>query len=197
MKKLFLILSVLPVLFFSEDKLKMKKEGANKEIEKKESIFVSDPYVFVGVGPIPLPGINLGGGYRLQKNMHGFDVKLSTMPRIYYKGALKYLVFPKPSLKKEYYFGLGGAYTYVEQSFIYKAPSPQVFSSELVLGKRYTTKNNNKRFLELCFAIPHTVRYKKDKSYYDYNTSTWIDDETTKYKVSYMPFITLDYGWIF
>ena len=96
------------------------------------SYFFQLPY-----DPIPFP--QLGAGYRYQDRSNGFDLNLHFTTNYEIASAklgFDYIFYPKPSLNKQFYLGVGpaiGAIFINDRNWKY----PLVFSPEILFGKEY------------------------------------------------------------
>ncbi|NGX50469.1 MAG: hypothetical protein K1060chlam2_00315 [Chlamydiae bacterium] len=120
---------------------------ANEEKSPNE-VHDTRGYFSIGVGFPSIISLDLGT--RIQHNHNGFDVGIGVTPLILIiEGHLyaNYLLFPKPNLDSQYYFGIGakvgvGALTYKWNKHLgYVTP-------QILIGKEYLMEKNEKRFIQ-------------------------------------------------
>ena len=91
-----------------------------------------------------------GLGHRIQSGHHGLDAGIGITPLLVAvegHGYLNYLYFPKPNLNSQIYMGLGSQIGY--GTFVGEWQKGIGFiKPQLVFGKEYTLKKNEKRFIQ-------------------------------------------------
>lgn len=169
-----------------------------QEVEVATPIENSFGYVNVGMESI-FSAPFFGVGYKLQKNQHGLDLSASIVCRtIDYtscfedrkarikrkKANVLYNFFFFPSLSSQVYVGLGVGVNYID---IKNIGSIVGFSPEVALGKQYSNRQGNQRFIQLQVSLPGLyTRSKKIRSYRDY--------QTIKTDLECAPLFTFTYG---
>ncbi|MDX8431042.1 MAG: hypothetical protein SNF33_04470 [Candidatus Algichlamydia australiensis] len=111
------------------------------------STYTQDAFVYSSMGSIaslimfPIVGI----GFRNQSGNIGSDISIqgTGIPGIFLaKGNATVLYYPKPNLKRQFYFGAGAGIMTVNLD------ETAAFSPELVVGKQYCPDTGGRRFFE-------------------------------------------------
>lgn len=130
--------------------------------EDHEQVWKKYHYFELGAGPLPIAIPQIGWGYRSQKGHHGFDVETRAFTMIFSTPislGLHYLVYPKPSMEKEFYFGGGPIFMGIiaDTGGMFSRCKMRFFPSiapEFLFGKEFRTKSGKLRHLQFQCLWP-------------------------------------------
>lgn len=153
MKKILTFLALLGV--------GLKGYSNEAEVECEPNIHYSFNYWGIGVGPLPIPGVQVDIGRRtVIGESSAIDLGLSGSTFVVVSSVRAYsnvLWYVNQKLESQYYVGLGGSVAgitgkrYIEG---YAAPN-------LVIGKEFFTSYGNKRFFQIETMYPVLVLHDR------------------------------------
>lgn len=143
-------------------------------------------YGAFGLGPMPILLPTFGLGWMGQWDHHGFDARVEAETVVEITAvSLKalYNYYPSPDVSGEFYYGAGLSYI----SLIGHGYRPAI-APQFVVGKRYQTDGNGKRFIEGCFGFP-TVSLDRM-----IEKRTVFDSNVLKKSILWYPTLVVSYG---
>ncbi|MDE3045632.1 MAG: hypothetical protein KGJ02_03195 [Verrucomicrobiota bacterium] len=139
-----------------------------------EEQVLRDQYFYLEGGTAYLVIPSLGLGWRWQRNRSGIDISAETSLAYSLRASASLMVYPKPNLSDQWYFGLGGSGLFAPLLSSQHGPFAGV-GPTLSFGKSYQNDNRQRRFfqgtIDLLFDSHAPVRP--------------------------LPYATLMYGWGF
>jgi len=117
-------------------------------VQEKEPVTSQLGYFSIGAGPLPLPMPLFGIGGRFQHGHCGADISLQAVTFgsgfTFLKENIDYLHYFKPKLASQFYVGCGGSFT----ELISHGHCDVLFSPQFLVGKQYTNKDGDVRFIQ-------------------------------------------------
>lgn len=197
--KLTKLLLVPSFLVLCISKTAFAEDSANVDISCEPTCEVIDSYgyVSIGAGPLPLLLPNFNIGYRQQWHHHGFDIGANAATAglvTQLKGYANWLYYNNPSLTSQAYFGLGAS---AGGWIIRQKHNAFIASPNILLGKYYTNRSGNRRFVqaEIMWPVFFSHRIETSNLRLGYG---WYTDTKRENKIFWQfPLVTVSYGWAF
>jgi hypothetical protein len=191
MKRLLLLFGLLSTFALSAEdggqlaSFALKADAPAVEPAENTCGRASDFYASIGVGPLPVLLPVFGIGFRENWNHHGFDVSAQVATIVKATGVrmnllYSYVIHPNP--KGQTYVDFGAAVG----SVFHKGFAGMFTSPELVVGRQWKNKSNEKRFCQAEISFPNfSWEYKHHENKFD------------RHDVLYFPVVTISYGFLF